>query len=203
MAASGQQRPQSQREPALHLSESRLADAQRLNDTLKEAPPIPGYQGFVRMSRHVCGQTHGESVRAARALGQQPGGRPPQPWAATPRSTHQLAGHVLLHGLGASIDLQETRRPSQCSPGIQAIMNAQARSARGVTQWTDRKPAPSPRELSWDPGPKPPGRVDPSVLGPAGEPSISPKLDRLRLYSYAKERCAAVRNEEWPSAIRR
>lgn len=164
---------------------------------LAEAPPAPGFGGFVRFSRGVSGRTFGDSCRAAGETRPDQDTMSAEAWT-TPRSV-RAAGKIVLHGKGNRLDLQDTHSSAECSVGLATMLKMQSRvashaaGAGGPQGGRARKPIAMHRSP----------RVNPALLGPAGSPSISGKLDAVRQDEYRKEKFLAIRNNDIPSAIRR
>lgn len=179
-----------------------VESAERMSATLREAAPVPGFQGFVRFSRGGVGQSFDAQCRAARALPPTSDAMTSEAW--TKPQSFAAAGRCMLRGKGIRVDMQDMHTRDEVAFGLDALLSARSRQhpeTRATGNQTDRANRP-PRVLGWDPGPKP-KITNPAALGPAGQPSISAKLDGIRWEDYRKEKFAAIRNNEIPSAIRR
>mmetsp|Transcript_27260 Transcript_27260/g.75897 ORF Transcript_27260/g.75897 Transcript_27260/m.75897 type:complete len:185 (+) Transcript_27260:65-619(+) len=167
-----------------------------LSGTLREAPPVPGFRGKVHLQSAPLGQTYADSCRSARELAS----------SGASRISMRDATTMLLRGHRQRLDLQDLHSRQDGIDGMRVLLSARAASASMMRDAERTLRRPEVVNAGFDPGGPPLGRsprINPATMEPAGAPSVCQKLDEAREASYKYERFAAIRNEEWPSAIRR
>mmetsp|Transcript_53649 Transcript_53649/g.136111 ORF Transcript_53649/g.136111 Transcript_53649/m.136111 type:complete len:197 (+) Transcript_53649:2-592(+) len=191
------------------------ARAEAVSRKLAEAPPIPGYKGFTRLTRNVVGSTMTETLRSARGLRPEVEAMTSEAWT-TPGSV-QAATRIVLRGRGQRMDLQDAHGSAECSAAVSTMLQLQdlastrssmAGGSLGSARLSARRrgggsSGPQAKFPSYDPGAGQVGRINPALLGPAGTVSICNKMETSRLEAYTREKILAIKNNDCPSAIRR
>jgi len=172
--------------------------------TLKEMAPIPGYAGFVRLSRGVQGETFAKHFQTARELRKFPEADAMTSQAWTVPETLRASGRVVLRGKGPRADLQDLVSQTEARQAAHTMVRARAQA---LPVMADPKLRREPqfkfveRNISFDPGQQ--EKIDPFTMKRAGAATIGQKQDDLREHTMRLARHRALGDKVWPDAIGR
>eukprot|EP00927_Polykrikos_kofoidii_P077433 TRINITY_DN74371_c0_g1_i1.p1 TRINITY_DN74371_c0_g1~~TRINITY_DN74371_c0_g1_i1.p1 ORF type:complete len:195 (+),score=19.00 TRINITY_DN74371_c0_g1_i1:113-697(+) len=189
--------------PTIPPSEAAVGQALSLSARLREAPPLPGFTGFVRFSQGVGGHTFGDTCLSARSVSSRPGRDSFNSEAWTVPSSVQAASRILLRGHGPRSDLQDQHTREEQKHSMDTLLGVREKASSTLRDPMARRNTASRKvQPSFNPGGSTyRGHVDASVLEPAGSSSFCQSMDDMRVNNQRRVRADDIRKGDRLSVI--